>query len=326
MSWNNSLLWLLLVGALFFVYLLRALRGKWIIRGKGMLPPGPPGLPILGNLHMLGELPHHDLHRLAKEYGPIMYLRLGFVPTIVVSSPQAAQQFLKTHDLVFATRPVTESAKYMSYERRGMSFNEYGPYWRSVRKLCTLELLSNLKIDQFKPMRREELGLLIGSIKDLARARVAMDLSAKVASLTANMTCLMVFGKKYMDEDLDERGFKGVMEEGMGLAAAFNAADYIPFIGTLDLQGLTRRMKAFSKVFDAFFENVICEHEKTRERGNERDFVDVLLSLMESKDDDLQLDRANIKAIILVGERKNGTLNLFHNKIIDTRICLYTTN
>ncbi|KAJ8651111.1 hypothetical protein MRB53_004134 [Persea americana] len=298
MSWT-TLLWVLSIGVLFFAYLLRAVRGKWVIEGKSMLPPGPPGLPILGNLHMLGELPHHDLYRLAKKYGPIMYLRLGFVPTIVVSSPQAAQQFLKTHDLIFATRPITEAAKYMSYERKGMSFNEYGPYWRSVRKLCTLELLSNRKIDQFKPTRREELGLIIGSIKDMAKACVAVDLSAKVTSLTANMTCLMVFGRKYMDEDLDERGFKGVMEEGMILAATFNLADYIPFIGPLDLQGLNRRMKAFSKVFDAFFENIISEHEKTRERGHQRDFVDVLLDLKDSNDTDLQLDRPNIKAIIL---------------------------
>lgn len=308
MSWT-TLLWVLSIGVFFFAYLLRAVRGKWVIKGKSMLPPGPPGLPILGNLPMLGELPHHDLYRLAKEYGPIMYLRLGFVPTIVVSSPQAAQQFLKTHDLIFASRPVTEAAKYMSYGRKSLAFNEYGPYWRSIRKLCTLELLSNLKIDQFKPMRREELGLIIGSIKDMAKARVAVDLSAKVASLTANMTCLMVFGRKYMDEDLDERGFKGVMEEGMILSATFNVADYIPFIGPLDLQGLNRRMKAFSKVFDAFFENVISEHEKTRERGNQRDFVDVLLGLKESNDTDLQIDRPNIKAIILVGEHKILTLH-----------------
>ncbi|KAJ9670827.1 hypothetical protein PVL29_027017 [Vitis rotundifolia] len=63
------------------------------------LPPGPRGIPILDNMHMLGNLPHRALHALAKKYGPIMYMRLGFVPAIVVSSPQAAEQFLKTHDL-----------------------------------------------------------------------------------------------------------------------------------------------------------------------------------------------------------------------------------
>lgn len=68
------------------------------------LPPGPRGLPILGSLLVLGKNPHHDLHKLAQKYGPIMHLRLGFVPVIVVTSAEAAELFLKTHDLLFASR------------------------------------------------------------------------------------------------------------------------------------------------------------------------------------------------------------------------------
>ena len=64
-------------------------------------PPGPKPLPIIGNLHMLGKLPHRSLQALAKKYGPIMSIKLGQVPTIVVSSPETAELFLKTHDTVF---------------------------------------------------------------------------------------------------------------------------------------------------------------------------------------------------------------------------------
>ncbi|GLT53292.1 hypothetical protein SLA2020_265750 [Shorea laevis] len=123
------------------------------------LPPGPRGFPILGNLHMLGELPHRDLHRLAQKHGPIMFLRLGLAPAIVVSSPQAAEQFLKAHDLVFAGRPPLEAAKHISYEQKSLSMAPYGSYWRNIRKMCTLELLSSHKINSFKSMRKEELGL-----------------------------------------------------------------------------------------------------------------------------------------------------------------------
>ncbi|XP_077228720.1 cytochrome P450 71AU50-like [Tasmannia lanceolata] len=291
-SWA-AFLFLVLAGFWSLAYILCAIRGK----GKNRLPPGPQGLPILGSLHMLGKLPHHDLHRLAKKYGPIMYMRLGLVPTVVVSSPQAAQEFLKTHDHVFASRPFTEAAKHMSYDCAGMSFSKYGPYWRNVRKLCTLQLLSNLKIDSFKSMRKEELGLLVQSIKDTAKMGASVDLSAKVASLSADMTCRMVFGKKYMDEDLDERGFKGVIQEGMRLAATFNLADYIPYIGVVDIQGLRRKMKAINKVVDKFFEKIIDEHMDARQ-GKQQDFVDVMLSLMNSKDSEFQLYRTDVKAIM----------------------------
>ncbi|GMN68043.1 hypothetical protein TIFTF001_037105, partial [Ficus carica] len=51
---------------------------------KKKLPPGPKGFPLFGSLHLLGKFPHHDLQKLAKQYGPIMHMRLGLIPTIVV--------------------------------------------------------------------------------------------------------------------------------------------------------------------------------------------------------------------------------------------------
>jgi len=267
---------------------------------KKKLPPGPRGFPIFGNLHMLGELPHRDLHRLAQKHGPIMYLRLGMVPGIVVSSPQAAELFLKAHDLVFASRPPLEASKYISYEQKNLSMSPYGSYWRNIRKMCTLELLSNLKINSFKSMRKEELGLLIEFMREAARDCVAVDLSAKVSSLSADMSCRMVFGKKYMDKDLDEKGFKAVIHEGMQLGAIPNLGDYIPCLAPLDLQGLRRRMKAVSKTFDDFFEKIIDEHVQSKEENKTKDFVDVMLSFMGSEESEYRIDRSNIKAIILV--------------------------
>ncbi|XP_059630225.1 cytochrome P450 71AU50-like [Cornus florida] len=263
------------------------------------IPPGPKALPILGHIHLLGKLPHRDLQHLAKEYGPIMYMRFGFVPNIIVSSSEAAEQFLKTHDLAFATRPPLESAKYMSYEQRNLSMAEYGPYWRNIRKLCTVELLSSNKINSFKCMRSEELGLLVEFIKQAAHDRVAVDLSAKVLSMNADMTCRMVFGKKYTDKEFDERGFQAVFHDGKNLAATPNIGDYFPFVRALDLQGLTRRMKAVSKVFDEFLEKVIDDHVQARDKGQTKDFIDIMLAFMESEEVEFRIDRSHIKANLL---------------------------
>ncbi|KAL5753688.1 hypothetical protein ACOSP7_021908 [Xanthoceras sorbifolium] len=228
-----------------------------------------------------------------------MHLRLGLKPTIVVSSSQAAELFLRTHDLVFASRPPLESSKYISYNQKNMIMAPYGSYWRNVRKMCTLELLSNVKINSFKSMRKEELDLLIEYVKEAACSGIAVDLSAKVGALSADMTCRMLFGKKYMEKEFDERGFKAVMEETMELSATFNLADYIPQIASLDLQGLRKRMKAVAKVFDEFFEKVIDEHVQSRDENRTKDFVDLMLSLMGSEETDYCIDREHIKAIIL---------------------------
>ncbi|KAL1567999.1 cytochrome P450 71AU50-like [Salvia divinorum] len=289
--------WLAVVAILAGSLVLLARRRK---KKMGRLPPGPKGIPFLGHLHMLGKNPHQDLQRIAKDHGSIMYMQFGFVPNIVVSSPQAAELFLKTHDLIFASRPPHQGSKYVSWDQRNLSFGEYGPYWRNMRKLCTLELLSTQKINSFQPMRREEIGLFVESINEASRLHVAVDLSAKVWSLTSETGCRMVFGKKYDDKDIDERGFKTVIQEVMKLAAAPNLGDYFPFLGVLDLQGLTRKMKALAEVFDDFFEKIIEDHVRAGDRHDQtKDIVDTMMSIMQSGQAEFQFDRRHVKAIML---------------------------
>ncbi|KAK3211760.1 hypothetical protein Dsin_016466 [Dipteronia sinensis] len=287
--------WTLTTVAVFaLVFLLKVLSRQRNGKPK-RLPPGPKGFPIYGSLHLLGKFPHRDLHKLAQKYGPIMHLRLGLVPTVVVSSPQAAELFLKTHDLVFASRPRLQISKHVFYGQKNMTFAQYGSYWRTVQKICTIELLSHVKINSFKSMRKEELDLLIASMKEAAcSGGTAVDLSAKVACLTSDMTYRMVFGKKCTDREVDERGFKAAMHEGTALDESPNLADYIPLIASLDLQGLKKRMKSISKVFDDFIEKIIGEHEQSKDETKNKDFVD-----MGSKETEYRIQKDHIKAIIL---------------------------
>ena len=70
-----------------FVYIFKHFRS-----GKPKVPPSPPKLPIIGNLHQLATLPHCSLHALSKKYGPIMFLDLGCAPTVVVSFADMAKK------------------------------------------------------------------------------------------------------------------------------------------------------------------------------------------------------------------------------------------
>lgn len=57
-----------------------------------------------------------------------------------------------------------------------------------MEKLCTVE------IESFRPIGREKVGLVVGSLKEAAKAHVAADMTTKVASLSWDMTCRMVQG------------------------------------------------------------------------------------------------------------------------------------
>ncbi|XP_049391877.1 cytochrome P450 71AU50-like isoform X1 [Solanum stenotomum] len=290
-----TLIWASLVVFL-FVYALYVLLN---IHKRKRFPPSPTGFPILGHLHLLaGKNPHQDLQKLANKHGPIMYVRLGLVPTIIASSADAAEKVLKTYDHIFASRPHHEASQYLAYGQKNLIFAKYGVYWRNMRKLCTVHLLSNNKINSFQSMRKQEVELLIESLKKEAHDRVVVDLSAKITSLNANLTCLMVFGKKYMDEDLDKRGFKSVVQDVVHLAATPNLGDFFPFLGAIDLQGLTRKLKDLSKVFDEFLEKIIDEHVHSYDQKQTKDFVDTMMGIMQSGEAEFQFDRRHIKAIL----------------------------
>ena len=221
---------LVILGPLWFLILRRTAQTYG--RNGRKLPPGPRPLPIIGSLHMLTTLPHRGLRDLAQKYGPIMSLWLGQVPAVVVSSPEAAELFLKTHDIAFASRPIIQASEYLSYSSKGMAFTEYGPYWRNFRKLCTLQLLSRSKIESFAAMRRDEVGALVERLKEAAAAGEMVDVSAKVRELIEDITYKMILGRN-KDEKHD---LKKIIEESTELLGAFNLADFVPYLGPLDLQ------------------------------------------------------------------------------------------
>lgn len=69
-------------------------------------PPGPPTLPIIGNLHLMPkEKPHLQFQKWAEEYGPVYSLILGTKVMIVLSSDQAVKDLLDKRSGIYSSRP-----------------------------------------------------------------------------------------------------------------------------------------------------------------------------------------------------------------------------
>ncbi|GMP44795.1 hypothetical protein CsSME_00013572 [Camellia sinensis var. sinensis] len=147
-----------------FFFVLHKNRGN----GQVLLPPGPPGLPFIGNLHQLdNSAPHRYFWNLSKQYGPLMSLRLGSVPTLVVSSAKMAKEVMKTHDLEFSSRPSMVGPQKLSYNGLDWAFAPYNDYWRQMRKLCGLQLFNTKRVQSFHSVR-EEVHRMIEKISKLA--------------------------------------------------------------------------------------------------------------------------------------------------------------
>lgn len=242
---------------------------------------------------MLGTLPHRTLYDLAKTYGPIMFLKLGNIPTVVISTPETAELILKTHDAVFASRPKVKATSYMSDGAKGLAFAPYGPRWRNSRKLCTQELLTAEKIGSSAGMRREELRILVEQLKVLGSEDIVVDLGEKIGDLIGKMTYKMLFG----DGNSERFDLKSVVQEIVRLAGTFNIADYVPFLESFDIQGLNKQLKETGQRVQEIFDTIINEHDQDARNYSHEDLVDTMLSYQDDSKS-YSIDRATMKAIL----------------------------
>ncbi|XP_071938434.1 norfluorocurarine oxidase isoform X4 [Coffea arabica] len=144
------------------VFLLSLL--KWFSaasKPQKKLPPSPPKLPIIGNLHQLGQFPHRSLQSLSRKYGPLMLLELGSKPMLVVSSSNAACQILKTHDLSFASRPKSGIPDKLFY-----GSNSFCTIWVALGRKYSEEENGRKSIENLKVFVKQIDGFLEGVIEE----------------------------------------------------------------------------------------------------------------------------------------------------------------
>ncbi|GMN69083.1 hypothetical protein TIFTF001_038130 [Ficus carica] len=274
-------------------------------RGKLNLPPSPQRLPIIGNLHQLGKFPHRSLRALSEKYGPLMLLNLGQVPTVIVSSPDLVAEIVNTHDVVFSSRPKTTATEVLLYGNNDVAFATYGEYWRQMRRICVVELLSLKRVQSFQFVMEEEAEVMVHAIRKACLSdETTINLSQMLSDASNNIVSRCILGQSYKAEDgsLSKVGelLKIVSEE----LIAFSVGDFFPSLKWVDvLRGFVARLRSTFRELDAFNNRLVQEHKTTKIAPNYvgsemKDFVDVLLSLQEDRKLGFELTHDQLKAII----------------------------
>ncbi|XP_038685541.1 cytochrome P450 71D9-like [Tripterygium wilfordii] len=265
------------------------------------LPPGPWKLPLIGNLHQLvSSPPHRALRELARKHGPLMYLRLGEIPLLIVSSAEYAREVMKTRDILFASRPRSLASENTSTELTGIIHAPYGEYWRQVRKICILELLSTKRVQSFRSIREEEMSNFIRWI--FSKAGSPVNLTEKFYSSTYTLVSKVAFSKECKDQE----DFISLIKEATKLSAGFSIEEVFPSMKVLRrISGVRSKIKKLHEQLLRIVGNIINEHfmekeiSKTRKYDKDEDLVDILLKFHEQGDRQFQLTIDNIKSIIL---------------------------
>lgn len=173
-----------------------------ILRRSSSLP-GPLPLPIIGHLHLLGPRLHQTFHDMAQRYGPIMQIRLGAIPCVVVSSPELAKEFLKTHEFTFSSRKHSTAIDIVTYDS-SFAFSPYGPYWKFIKKLCTYELLGARNLGHFQPIRTWEITAFVESLMHKGKSGKSFNVTDELVKLTSNVISHMMLSIRCVPRD----GFK----------------------------------------------------------------------------------------------------------------------
>ncbi|KAG8094931.1 hypothetical protein GUJ93_ZPchr0012g21776 [Zizania palustris] len=293
-----TLLWLVVVPLLAivvpFIYLDHVVSRR--ARG-GRLPPSPWGLPVIGHLHhLVGALPHRAMRDLARRHGPLMLLRLGELPVVVASSADAAREVMKTHDIDFATRPMSRMTRLVfPVGTEGVIFAPYGEEWRELRKICTVELLSARRVHSFRSVREEEVGCLLRAVASAPLAE-AVNLSKLLSAYAADSSVRAIMGSRFKDRN----AFLTIMDRGLELFAKHSLPDLFPSSRLAMLLSPTpRRMKQHRREATAFMDAMIQEHQENRAADDDKeDLLDVLLRIQREGDLQFPLSTDSIKSVV----------------------------
>ncbi|CAD6213547.1 unnamed protein product [Miscanthus lutarioriparius] len=260
------------------------------------LPPGPRQLPVIGSLHHLlasrhGGLLHRAMRELSGRHGPVMLLRLGAVPTLVVSSAEAAREVLKTHDAAFASRHLTPTLDVLTIGGRDILFSPYGELWRQIRRICVLELFSARRVQSFRRIREEEAARLFRSVADSCAAAgggsAVVDIGELVCRAMTDTVVRSAVGGRCARRD----EFLRELHRAVVLTSGFNFTDLYPSSRLVRrLSRALRETEQCNRNVRDIMGEIIREQLQNADGGQDEEdnLLAVLLRLQRDGDDDAQ--------------------------------------
>ncbi|KAL6341763.1 hypothetical protein AAG906_038007 [Vitis piasezkii] len=267
--------------------------------------PGPKGWPLLGALPLLGNMPHVALAKMAKRYGPVMFLKMGTNSMVVASTPEAARAFLKTLDINFSNRPPNAGATLLAYRAQDMVFADYGARWKLLRKLSNLHMLGGKALEDWSQVRAVELGHMLRAMLELSQRAEPVVVPEMLTFSMANMIGQVILSRRVFETKGSESNeFKDMVVELMTSAGYFNIGDFIPSIAWLDIQGIQRGMKHLHRKFDRLLTKMMEEHGNLFTAGTDTSSSVIEWSLAEMLKNPSILKRAHEEMDQVIGRSR----------------------
>ncbi|KAK2997858.1 hypothetical protein RJ639_025405 [Escallonia herrerae] len=295
------------LSAVVLLFILNFVRSK---TRSDKRPPGPPGWPVFGNMFDLGDLPHQTLYKFRSQFGPLVWLQLGSVNTMVVQSAAAAGELFKKHDVPFCDRKVPDALTAFNFNQGSLGMNSYGGHWRVLRRLCSMEFLVNKRMNETTELRRRILDNMVGWIEDDSVGSLKkggsgeVQLSRFLFLMAFNLVGNLMLSRDLLDAtDPEVKEFFDSMNKILELAGTPNIADFLPFLKWFDplrmKKSMTSEMTKTMRISSKF----VQERLKERKAGSvneKKDFLDTLLEYKgDGKDGPDSITEKNVNIVIM---------------------------
>uniref|UniRef100_M8BPM0 Cytochrome P450 98A1 n=1 Tax=Aegilops tauschii TaxID=37682 RepID=M8BPM0_AEGTA len=257
--------------------------------GFGRRAPGPRPWPVLGNLFQIQPVRCRCFAEWAARYGPIITVWFGSTPMVVVSTPELAQEVLRTHDQHLADRSRNRSSGRSTGGGMDRIWADYGPHYIKVRKLCNLELFTPRRLEALRPVREDEVTAMVESVHRAGKEGKPVAVREFLAMVGFNNITRLAFGKRFLTAagELDEQGreFKEIVNNGIKIGASLSIAEHIRWLRWLTPVDEVA-YQAHGDRRDRLTVKIMEEHARALQRSgaSKQHFVDALFTLRDKYD------------------------------------------
>jgi cytochrome P450 len=265
------------------------------------LPPGPSLFSIMLNIFELAKKPQYSLAKFSKKHGPIMHIKLGQTSTIIISSPDIAQEVLQTHDRLFIDRPIPEAVKVLGHDHFSLPFMGGSDLWRELRKLCKNHLFSKKTLDASNELRCKKLQQLLCDIDKSSLIGEVVDVEKAAFKTSLNFMSNTFFSMDFVNSagEIDE--YKDIVENLIIAIGTPNLVDFFPLLRMVDPQGIRRISTTYAEKLLQIIDSYISKRLELRGSENyvtNDDVLDTLLNI--SQEDGQKMDKTQIRHLFLV--------------------------